>query len=180
MSGMHVGKGIVLNGKPLVEISNGGEIWLEDEVVLNSSNRVYHINMHSPVKLFADRPGAVIRIGERTRIHGSCIHAYERIEIGKRCLVAANCQIIDGSGHDLSFDDVDRRLDTRGGAKPVVVEDAVWIAANCIILPGSRIGRGSVIAAGSVVTGDIPPMVLAGGNPAKVVRDYRGNKGLET
>ncbi|EPM5659285.1 acyltransferase [Vibrio parahaemolyticus] len=128
--------------------------------------------MHSPIKLYADRKGAIIRIGANTRIHGTCIHAYESITIGKNCLIAANCQIFDGSGHDLSFSDVENRINTRGVSKPVLIEDNVWIGINSIILPGVTIGNGSVIAANSVVTKDIPPMVLAGGNPAKIIKRY--------
>jgi len=54
--------------------------------------------------------------------------------------------------------------------KPVVIEDDVWIAASCIILPGVRIGRGSVIAAGAVVTHDIPQYSVAAGVPAVVIK----------
>ena len=53
--------------------------------------------------------------------------------------------------------------------KDVVIEDCVWIGANSIVLPGVRIGRGSIVGAGSVVVKDIPPMVIAAGNPAKVI-----------
>ena len=153
-------------GRPLIEIYHGGRIVLEDRVTLNSTNRGYHLNMHSPVKLYADRPGARIHIGAESRIHGSCIHAYDSITIGRRVLIAANCQIIDGSGHDLSFHDVF----TSGDSHPIVIEDCVWIGANSLILPGVTIGYGSVIGAGSIVSKDIPPMVVAAGNPARVIR----------
>jgi acetyltransferase-like isoleucine patch superfamily enzyme len=138
--------------------------------MINSSNAGYHVNMHSAVKLMADRPGARIHIGEGTRIHGSCIHAYRSITIGKRCLIAANCQIIDCNGHELSFDDVEARIHTTSDGRPVVIEDAVWIGANSIVLPGVRIGRGSVVAAGSVVVKDVPPMAVVAGNPARIVK----------
>jgi acetyltransferase-like isoleucine patch superfamily enzyme len=128
--------------------------------------------MHSPVKLMADRKDAVIEIGDNTRISGSCIHAYKKITIGRNCLIAANCQIIDGNGHDLSFTQVNNRINTLGEAKEIMIEDNVWIGANCIILPGSKIGQGSVISAGSVVSGNIPPMCLAGGNPVKILKQY--------
>ncbi len=52
--------------------------------------------------------------------------------------------------------------------KEVVIGDFVWIGAQVILLPGTRIGEGAIIQAGSVVHGEIPPMVIAGGNPAKV------------
>ena len=128
--------------------------------------------MHSPVKLMANRSGASIEIGDNTRINGSCIHAYSKITIGKNCLVAANCQIIDGSGHDLSMDDPANRVNTLGDAKPIVIEDNVWLGINCIVLPGVTIGEGAVIAAGSVVTRDVPAMAVVGGNPAKVIKQY--------
>ncbi|WP_448760046.1 sugar O-acetyltransferase [Actinomyces oricola] len=53
---------------------------------------------------------------------------------------------------------------------PVIIEDDVWVGGNVTILPGIRIGRGSVIAAGAVVTANVPPMVVAGGIPARVLR----------
>ena len=168
--GLSIGSGVSFEGIPIITISNGGRIIIGDEVVLNSENRGYHVNMHSPVKLFADQPGSAITIGEKTRIHGSCLHAYASIEIGRMCLIAANCQLIDCGGHDLSFSDIDNRINTRGENHPIVIEESVWIGANSIILPGVKIGRGSVIGAGSVVTGEIPPLVVAAGNPARVVK----------
>lgn len=169
-NGLNIPDSVIISGKPIIDIRNGGKIDIGENVTLNSNNHGYHINMHSPVKLFADRVDSLITIGADTRIHGSCIHAYTSITIGKKCLIAANCQIMDGSGHDLSFENIENRINTEGYAKPIVIEDCVWIGANTIILPGVTIGRGSVIAAGSVVANDIPEMVLAGGIPAKVIR----------
>ena len=165
-------KKLKLDGRPIIDVRDGAKLILGNNVRLNSINRGYHINMFGPVKLFADRPGAIIRIGDDTRIHGSCIHAYENVSIGARCLIAANCNIMDGSGHSLSFDNVDNRVNTHGDIRPVVIEDSVWICANTIILPGVTIGRGTVIAAGSVVTKSLPSMVLAGGNPARVIKSF--------
>jgi acetyltransferase-like isoleucine patch superfamily enzyme len=70
--------------------------------------------MFSPIKLYAYMPNAKITIGDDITVHGSCIHAYESTTIGKRCLIAANCQIIDGNGHDASFDSVSDRINTTG------------------------------------------------------------------
>lgn len=163
---------IEVYGRPIIDVRNGGRIILGSNVVLNSENKGYHLNMHSPVKLFVDREKAVIKVGSNTRIHGSCIHAYDSIVIGSNCLIAANCQIIDGSGHDLCFDNVTNRANTSGEAKPICIADNVWVGANCIILPGVSIGEGSVISAGSVVIKNIPKMVLAGGIPAKVIKNF--------
>lgn len=171
-SNVQVNGKLVINGRPIVNISKNSQLVLGNGVTLNSRNRGYHLNMHSPVKLFADKPGAIIKIGDNSRIHGTCIHAYNSISIGRNCLIAANCQIFDGNGHDLSFPNVDSRINTKGSSKPIVIEDSVWIGANSLILPGVKIGRGSVISANSVVVKDIPSMVVAGGNPAVVIKRY--------
>lgn len=51
----------------------------------------------------------------------------------------------------------------------VIVEDDVWIAANCTLTPGSNIGRGAVVGAGAVVTGSVEPYAIVGGVPARVI-----------
>lgn len=170
MPGLELGDGVVIEGIPLIDIRYGARIIIGDNVELDSINRGYHISMFSVVKLYAEHSGTVIKIGNETRVHGACLHARSSITIGKRCLIAANCQIFDFSGHNLSFDNVANRINTCGDSRPVVIEDDVWIGANTIVLPGVRIGKGSVIGAGSVVTSDIPAMVVAAGNPAKVVK----------
>jgi acetyltransferase-like isoleucine patch superfamily enzyme len=125
--GLTLCSGVIVRGMPIIDTSNGGQVYIGKCATINSSNYNYHINMHSPVKLFADRKEARIHIGAETRIHGTCIHAYKSVKIGEKCLIAANCQILDCNGHDLSFDDVENRIHTAGGASPVVIEDCVWI-----------------------------------------------------
>jgi len=166
------GRSVIIKGAPVIDIHPQCRLIIGDQVTLNSKNHGYHLSIHSPVKLMADREGAEIIIGDQTRIHGSCIHAYDRITIGKRCLIAANCQIFDGNGHDLSFPDVENRIHTKGSSKPIVIEDDVWLGAGVMVLPGVTIGRGSVIAAGSIVTNSIPPLSIAAGNPASIRKTY--------
>jgi len=55
--------------------------------------------------------------------------------------------------------------------KPVVIEDDAWIAAQVVVLPGVRVGEGAVVAAGAVVTRDVPPFTIVGGVPARVLRN---------
>ena len=156
---------------PSIIIKDGGTLKIGDNVTINSDNHGYHVNMYKPCKLLIDRPGGNINIGKNTRIHGSCIHAYEEITIGENCLIAANCQIIDGNGHDLSLQNPENRIHTKGKSNPIIIEDHVWIATNVVVLPGVKIGRGSVITANSVVHKNIPPGVIAGGNPIQVINN---------
>ena len=60
--------------------------------------------------------------------------------------------------------------------KPTVIEDEAHVGANCVVLPGVRIGKRSQIGAGSVVTRDIPPFSIAVGNPARVIKRYDANE----
>ena len=64
--------------------------------------------------------------------------------------------------------DPENRSATYG--KPIVIEDKVWIGINSTVLPGVRIGYGSIIGANSVVTKDVPPMTIVAGNPARVIK----------
>lgn len=169
---IEIGTGVKFKNKPLIDIHKSANLKIGNNVTINSENKGYHVNMFGICKLMADRPNAVIEIGENTRIHGTCIHAYKRIKIGKNCLIAANCQIIDGNGHDLSFPNVKDRINTSGKCEEVIIEDNVWLGTGVIVLPGVSIGNGSVITANSVVHCNIPPMVVAGGNPIRIIKKF--------
>jgi acetyltransferase-like isoleucine patch superfamily enzyme len=72
------------------------------------------------------------------------------------------------------FDDPELSIKEQGVKREFVkIEDDCWIAANTVILAGVTIGRGSVIAAGSVVTKDVPPYSIVGGVPAKVIKSRK-------
>ncbi|SDE76477.1 Hexapeptide repeat of succinyl-transferase [Pricia antarctica] len=171
-SNISLGKGVLFTNKPLISVHEKAQLIIGDNVTINSKNIGYHLNMFMPCKLMADRPGAIIEIGANTRIHGSCIHAYTKIKIGKNCLIAANCQIFDGNGHDLSFPNVSNRINTNGDSKEISIQDNVWLGTGVIVLPGITIGRGSVISANSVVHKNVPPMVVAGGNPLRIIKSF--------
>lgn len=102
-------------------------------------------------------PNAELILGAYTIVnYGTVIRARKSVKIGLRCMFAAFLQIDDSAG------------DTQE-PKPIVIEDDVWIAHAASIQPGVRIGRGAVVAAGSVVTTDVPAGMLAIGNPARIV-----------
>jgi len=170
-----LGKNCVVKGLPAIQVSKGACIKVGNNVTLNSRNYGYHANMHSSVKLMADRPDARIEIGANTRINGACIHAYKKIKIGENCLIAANVQIFDSNGHEASFDNVGERINTRDEGKEIIIENNVWIGINAIILPGVTIGNGSIIGANTVVSADVPARVVFAGNPGRVIKKYVNN-----
>ena len=169
-------RNVILNGKlkiknrPIVNILNGSSLIIGENVTLNSKNSKYHINMFGPIKIYLDKSKAKIKIGDNTRIHGSCLHAYESIEIGNNCLISSNCQIFDGSGHDTLIEDPAKRINSTGGSKPITIGDNCWIGAKATFLDGSSIGDGCVVAAGAVVTKSFPKNSVIVGVPAKVMK----------
>ncbi|KAJ0401601.1 hypothetical protein P43SY_008676 [Pythium insidiosum] len=88
------------------------------------------------------------------------------IRIGARTLLGPGVQIYTAS-HPL--DPELRKMGLENGS-PITIEEDVWIGGNAILLPGVRVGRGSVIGAGSVVTKDVPPMSVFAGNPARFIK----------
>ncbi|HRE77341.1 MAG TPA: acyltransferase [Flavobacterium sp.] len=170
---IQLGERVLFKKEPIIQLHPKAKLIIGDNTTINSDNYGYHVNMFSQCKLMADREDAIITIGSNTRIHGSAIHAYKSISIGDNCLIAANCQIIDCNGHDLSFDNVDNRINTHGHAKAVVIENSVWLGTGVVVLPGVTIGRGSVISANSVVNCDVPPMCVAGGNPLQIIKQIK-------
>jgi acetyltransferase-like isoleucine patch superfamily enzyme len=169
---LQVEKNVVFKNIPSILLLNNAKIVLSKKVQLNSSNFNYHLNLFKPVKLLADGKNALIFIGENSRIHGSCIHASYKITIGSNCLIAANCQIIDNNAHELSMDNPSERINTIDLSREVIIENNVWIGSGCTILPGTKIGEGSVIAANSVVRGTVPKNCIFGGNPGKLIKQY--------
>lgn len=114
-----------------------------------------------------------IEIGERVVIRPHTMlmaDAQARIIIGNDVLIGAGVHMYVNNHR---FDRTDLLIADQGycPSEDVVVEDDVWIGANAILLPGVRVGRHSVIAAGSVVTKSVPPFTVCGGIPARKLKD---------
>ena len=88
------------------------------------------------------------------------------IRIGDGVMIAPSVTLTT-TGHPVH---PEQRVDFTRFSEPIFIEDRVWIGSNAVVLPGVRIGYGSVIGAGSVVTRDVPPMSVAVGSPARVIR----------
>lgn len=160
------GEGLTLYGIPIVRSSGDFSIRLGKNVVLCSEASATALGVNHPVVFETGAPGATIVIGDHVGISGASICAWTRIEIGSHCLLGANVMVVDTDFH--SIDPVNRRY-SRENVKsaPVIIEENVFLGANTVVLKGVRIGRNSVIGAGSVVTRDIPPDTLAAGNPCR-------------
>lgn len=148
------GKFVSINGIPKIRAE--GEIRL--------GNRVRIWSEFSKAKILT-KAGAILDVGSNTRINGAHISAAKSIVIGKNVRIAPYTVILDSDFHNIAD-----HFST-GKCSPIVIEDDVWIAVSCTILKGVTIGKGAVIAAGSVVTKDVQPFSVYGGVPAKFIKN---------
>ena len=117
------------------------------------------------------RFSSAVRLGDNSGI-GINSRVEAHVTIGNDVMMGPECMMFT-SNH--SFSDLTIPMNRQGfdAPRPIVIEDDVWIGARVIILPGVRVGRGSIIGAGSVVTRDIPPYSIVGGNPARLIRSRK-------
>ena len=132
--------------------------------------RIFSLGDYSVIESFACINNAVgdVMIGNHTRIglHNTIIGP---VEIGSHVNLAQGITV---TALNHNFDDTQKRIDEQGVSTiPVTIEDDVWIGANAVILPGVTIGNHCVVAAGAVVTKDVPPHSLVAGVPAKVIKN---------
>jgi maltose O-acetyltransferase len=113
--------------------------------------------------------GRGIEIGDYSGIGSKCILP-NNIIIGKYVMMAPEVHIV-SDNH--IFSDVNVPMCFQGSNLdhlPTIIEDDCWLGVRAILTPGHRIGKGSIVAAGSVVTHDVIPFSIVGGNPAKVIK----------
>lgn len=131
----------------------------------------FEIGENSTVEDFATVNNGVgdVVIGDRTRVGISGV-LIGPVTIGNDVIIAQNV-VISGLNH--SYEDITIPVKDQQVTKGEIrIEDEVWIGANAVITAGVRVGKHSVIAAGSVVTKDVPPYSVVMGNPARVVKQF--------
>lgn len=139
---LKMGRGSRLDIQGCASICNGCRITIADGATLSLGREVF--------------------INENTRIT-----AYQDIAIGNGCWISWDVNIIDTDFHTIVDNGVAKSKDAG-----IAIEDDVWIGAKAIILKGVTIGKGAVVAAGAVVTKNVPPECIVGGNPAKVIKEH--------
>lgn len=136
----------------------------------------YKFTMPNGVDFQFIHPGLIINFPENVVLGNNIIvnrnvsiTARSGVTLGNDVMLGPNVVINDGNHR---FSDKDKPMNRQGHAsEPIVIEDDVWIASNSIILKGVHIGKGAVIAAGSVVTKDVPPYTVVAGVPARKIKN---------
>lgn len=131
--------------------------------------RKFSLGNYSVIESFACVNNAVgdVIIGDYSRIglHNTIIGP---VNIGSHVNLAQGITV---TALNHNFDDTNKRIDEQGvSTTPVTIEDDVWIGANAVVLPGVIIGKHCVVAAGAVVTKNVPPHSLVAGVPAKIIK----------
>lgn len=112
--------------------------------------------------------GWEIELGDDSSLGINCMIPYD-LKVGNDVMMGPEVVIV-GENHKWARTDIPMRLQGYEKFKPVRIEDDVWIGARAIILPGLTISKGAIIAAGAVVTKDVPPYAICAGNPARIIR----------
>ncbi len=170
--GVRVASSTRFFGTPIVSLAASSSILIGERCSLISNSQYTALGLNHRIVLRTLSANAAISIGNDTGISGASICAGIEISIGQRCLIGANAIIVDTDFHPI--DPGNRRYSIDGvytTARPVIIEDNVFIGANAMVLKGVRIGQNSVVGAGAIVTSEVPQNSIVAGNPAQIIGD---------
>jgi len=121
-----------------------------------------------------------VKVGTHTVLNGTTIICNDYVEIGNHCLIAWGSVITDSweslgierrrKALKLASRNKNRQLLLAEQPRPVIIEDNVWVGFDSVILPGVRLGRGSIIGCKTIITEDVPPYAVMVGNPARLIK----------
>lgn len=179
--------------KDYIEVSERAILLINVNFDIRIKNKIKRIkigeNSMINCNFVLESNGGEIVIGKRTFINsGTNLISINKIEIGNDVTIAWNVTIYDHNSHSLDYkhriqDIKQQNIDFLNNneftlnknwdvvkSAPIIIKDKAWIGFNSIILKGVTIGEGAIVAAGSVVTKDVPPFSIVGGNPARVIK----------
>jgi maltose O-acetyltransferase len=150
------GRRITLAGSP--KVVNQGTMTFGERVRLDSTVAKLELVV---------MPGGHLEVGNNVFVnYGSSLVSSKHVKIGDDVLIGTHVMVMDCDFHRVE----DKSWDTSG--EPIVLEDRVWLGNRSMVLKGVTVGHDAVVAAGSVVTRDVPPRTVVAGVPAKVVRRF--------
>lgn len=179
LNGAIVGENVRIYCKFHLRIHPHAKVLIGNNVSIVCGENLNPLCRNIEGSICAEYPNSVIKIGDGSGLSSPCIWAKERITIGKRVKIGGDCILLDSDCHSLDWKQRCMTEDKSNGlpvdtinarTSPIIIGDDVFIGTRSIILKGVQIGDRSIIAAGSVVTKNIPSDCIAAGNPAKVIR----------
>lgn len=159
---IQIGCNCSFRGKTFFRLLPDTSIYIGKNCTFLSSRQSNLIGIYSPCMFSTIKANAKIEIGNDCGFSGTVIGCAHFIKIGNNVRCGANTLITDSDWHS---------NDPRTGPdKMIVIEDNVWLGYGVKVLKGVRIGKNTLVGAGSIVTKDIPANVIAAGNPCKVIK----------
>ena len=145
-----------INRQDYIKTNERCTLYLGDNAILYINGR-FTMHGHSSIMV---HKGATLELGNNTYLNGGSIECSHHIIIGDDCAIADGVRIMDKSWHAL--DEVNDEI---------IIGNKVWLATNALIMPGIKVGEGAIVAAGAVVTKDVPARCMVAGVPAKVIKE---------
>lgn len=154
-------------------VYNKGKVKIGEGSKINSHSFKNLIGGDTRTTIIVKKDAELI-IGKNFGISNSAIYCAKKIYIGNNVMIGGSCKIWDTDFHSLDSNVRKNTPNDYYNTKPIIIEDDVFIGGSSIILKGVKIGKGSIVGAGSVVTKSIPSMEVWAGNPAKFIKKLNG------
>jgi acetyltransferase-like isoleucine patch superfamily enzyme len=165
--GISLGEGSVFYGIPFIYLHPQSKIMLGKSIKFRTARTSNLIGIKQRSMISTILKSAEISIGDNCSFSAAVIASATSITIGNNVMMGANVLITDTDWHSMSANERQHGIPE---TKPIIISDNVFIGYSSTILKGVSIGNNSVIGANSVVTKNIPPNVIAAGNPCKVIK----------
>ena len=154
-----IGRRVFAYGRPVVKLEREASLCIGEEVRIESGVHRARLSVRHRARLV---------IGDDVRLNGCILSANAEVIVKDRARIGPWAHVMDGDFHSTA----DRAA--AGELRPVIIEEDAWLTTRCMVLKGVTIGRGAVVAAGSVVTKDVEPYTVVAGVPARVVKRLPG------
>ena len=164
------GKNLNLYGIPVIFKKKGSQLNIGEICTIKSSFLSNLVGLSQRTIIVTRTEEAKIEIGNNVGISGATIYARKEITIGDNTLIGGNVKILDNDFHPIEVEARNLDIKEKIGTRKIKIGKDCFIGANSLILKGVEIGDGSVVGAGSVVTGKFPSNVVIAGNPARVIK----------
>lgn len=153
-----------------IRVSAGRNFRVYGKLQIRGPGRIVfgnNVRLDMLVTPYTHHPDALIEIGDDSYVNGTRFGCRTHIRVGARAILA-QAMIMDTNFHSIQANR--HEVDAPVRSSPVILEENVWVAAQAGILPGTHIGRNSVVGFGAVCAGSYPSDVVIAGNPAQVIK----------
>lgn len=163
------GKKLNLYGIPVIFRKKGSQLTIGENCSIKSSFLSNLIGINHRTIIVTRTEEAKINIGDNVGISGATIYARKGITIGNNTLIGGNVKILDNDFHPLQVQARNNDDKSMIKSKEIIIGENCFIGCNSILLKGTKVGNGSVVGAGSVLSGIYPDHSIIAGNPARII-----------